>query len=161
MSDAKIIQRPLSDRPHAKNCGGKNQTQQNQKNQCDINQIMKKYASTGLLTHLNESPPQYGDYSKTVNFQEALQIVEESELMFAGLPSDLRRRFENDPQKFLHFCEDKKNHDEMVELGILPKPLSPSGAQVAAPGAPAPGAPPGPPPAEPGTPAPKTDKKSD
>ena len=45
------------------------------KSQCDINKIIKKFEKTGLVTHLNHSQGQYGDFSKISNFQENLNMV--------------------------------------------------------------------------------------
>ena len=41
------------------------------------------------------------------------------------LPADLRARFENDAAIFLDWTSQEENRDEMVELGMLPKPEVP------------------------------------
>ena len=38
--------------------------------------------------------------------------------MFEELPATIRKKFENDPAKFLDFVNDERNADEMVELGL-------------------------------------------
>lgn len=45
--------------------------------------------------------------------------------MFDTLPSKLRLRFGNDPAEFLSFVEDPANDQEMIDLGLKPKPPLP------------------------------------
>lgn len=39
--------------------------------------------------------------------------------MFEDLPSQIRSRFENRPDKFLDFVNDENNQQEMVKMGLL------------------------------------------
>lgn len=97
-------------------------TKQSFKDECDINNIMKRYQATGVITHINNRTPEYGDFSDPVDFQQALNTVIESQTMFADLPAELRDRFGNDPQKLLEFLADESNRDEAVKLGIIKAP---------------------------------------
>lgn len=102
-------------------------TQQSFKEECDINNIMRRYNSTGVITHLNARAPEWGDFSSPVDFQAGLNTVLEAQAMFSDLPSDLRERFGNDPLKLLEFVADERNRDEAVKLGIVkaPEPEAP------------------------------------
>ena len=51
-------------------------------------------------------------------FQEAMEIVELAKLQFAALDAHVRKRFDNDPAKFLEFAEDPKNGQELVKMGL-------------------------------------------
>lgn len=97
-------------------------TQQQFKDECDINNIMRRYTATGVLTHLNSRQPEYGDFSNPVDFQNALNTVLEGEAMFAELPAHLRDRFGNDPQQLLEFIADPKNVEEAIKLGLFKAP---------------------------------------
>lgn len=88
------------------------------KNECDINQIMAKYEKTGLVTHLAKHGGSYG-FAPAVDFRQALELVSKSETIFADLPSQVRKRFQNDPGEFLVFCENPDNRSEMALLGLL------------------------------------------
>jgi len=92
-------------------------TEQHHKKACDINEIMKRYKKHGV-THLNNAPQLYGDYSEVPEYQEALHIVMRAEEQFRNLPSELRNKFRNDPREFLSFCEDSNNLEEMYALGL-------------------------------------------
>ena len=45
------------------------------------------------------------------------QIIAEQEA-FNSLPSDIRKKFDNDPAEFLEFVSDEKNNDEMIQMGL-------------------------------------------
>lgn len=112
------------DRPDAKSVDfsgddGVSKTQQHFKKECDINSILKSFDRTGILSHVNNKTPLYGDYSEVPDYLTANMIVEESKRKFASLPAFIRERFDNDPAKLVQFVEDDSNYDEAVKLGII------------------------------------------
>jgi len=92
-------------------------TKQADKDSCDINQILAKYAKTGLVPG-NSKLPRYGDFSSAVSYQESLNLVMEAQELFSQMPAKARAFFENDPAKFLAFVEDPKNGPKLIELGL-------------------------------------------
>lgn len=118
--------------------------------ECDINNILKQYKRSGIISHINAKAAQgsYQDLPDQVDYQEALNTVIRAEASFETLPSSVRDRFGNDPAKFLEFLQDPKNQDEAIALGLAvdtrtaPAPAAPP-AEPSAPPAPVP-APPGP-----------------
>lgn len=98
--------------------GTKKRTQQQFKDECDINQIMAKYQKTGALTHVAANAPHYG-FADSIDFNAAMQTITRAEQMFADLPSSLRKRFGHDPAAYLDFVSDEANRPEMAELGLL------------------------------------------
>lgn len=117
-------------------------TKQSFKDECDINRIMARFQKTGVLEHLAQRPPQYLDCS-AFDFQVAMDIVAQSKALFAGLPSEVRDRFANDPGRFLAFMEDPANDSEAVKMGLRKPPvndLNPQAAPLPAASAPAPAA---------------------
>lgn len=93
-------------------------TQQQFKEQCDINNIIKQYAQTGELP-LSKKVGQFLDVSNVQDYQTALNTVYEAQHAFDALPSNIRSRFENDPNQLIAFIEDDANHEEALQLGLL------------------------------------------
>jgi phage internal scaffolding protein len=93
-------------------------TQQHFADECDINQIMKKYELTGLLpeTHLT---PRYGDTTLLPDFQSAQNLIAQANQDFASLPAHLRKRFNNDPAEFVQYLSEPGHEAELRELGVL------------------------------------------
>lgn len=113
-------------------CGDKSRTQQSFKEECDINRILAKFRKTGELSHLTDHEPQYGDFSSSVDYKEALDRVHAAQADFDGLSARVRARMQNNPANLLAFMDDPENEDEARELGLLPQlehpePPPPSG----------------------------------
>lgn len=103
---------------------GKSRTKQAFKSECDINNILKKYATTGVLPDMIKQNPQYGDFSNVEEYQTSMNIVIRANDQFNALSSELRDRFQNDPSKFLEFCDNPQNSEELVKLGLaIPKKI--------------------------------------
>jgi len=92
-------------------------TKQSFRDECNINKIMAKFQRTGLLNHYAKHAPQYMDIP-AIDYADALNIIAEAESMFEELPSTVRAKFENDPEKFLEFVQDPENLEEMREMGL-------------------------------------------
>lgn len=91
------------------------------RDECDINNIMKKFERTGLLDHVNEHEGNYGDFTDLpASYHEAQNQVIRAQEMFLSVPSKIRARFNNDPGEFLAYVEDPANVEGMRELGLLP-----------------------------------------
>lgn len=108
---------------------GPSRTKQSFKDECDINNILKKFQKTGLLSHVAQYQGHYEDLPSDIDFQESCNIVIQAQAAFSSLPSSLRSRFGNDPAEFLAFISDAKNEAEMIRLGLAkarPDPVEPS-----------------------------------
>lgn len=103
-------------------------TKQADKEACDINNILRRYEKTGILSDMILENPQYGDFSDVASFQEACQVVRVAEEQFGALSARVRERFGNDPANMLAFCADPANRAEMVDLGlaVAPSPATPT-----------------------------------
>ena len=98
---------------------GEGRTKQSEKDACDINRIMKTFARTGKLPdHLIKSGV-YSDVSQYGDFQEAQNIILRAQSQFDLLPSQLRKRFDNDPAVFLAAFNDPANEAYFREMGLL------------------------------------------
>lgn len=100
-------------------CDEKTRTHQNFRDECDINSIVKRYGITGQVPQ-GLKLPVYGDFTGVLDYQSALNAVMQAESVFNAVPADIRARFNNDPQKFVEFCSDNKNLDELRKLGLAP-----------------------------------------
>ncbi len=97
-------------------------TKQSELEACDINNIMARYATTGVLTHVATGEPLYGDFSEVEDYQASLNKVMSAEERFNSLPSDVRKKFDYDPQKMVEFILDEKNREECYNLGFFNRP---------------------------------------
>jgi len=93
-------------------------TQQSFRDDCDINNILRKFNVTGQLP-LNGVQPQYGDFSGVTDYQSALNAVMAAQDSFLALPAKVRSRFDNDPALFVEFASDEANKEEMKAMGLL------------------------------------------
>lgn len=109
----------------------KSRTQQNLHESTKIGSILKKYAQTGVITHLNNAEPQYGDFSNYKGFQENLNMVIEAQESFDSLPSEIRKYFQNNPQNLIDFISDESNRQKAEDLGLVPKKTSAETQQAA------------------------------
>lgn len=100
---------------------GETMTNQESKEECDINNILAKYNKTGVLPTLIKQNPIYGDFSEALDYQQSLEVISKAEMQFKALPAKARDKFQNDPVKFLEFVHDPKNAKEMEELGLATK----------------------------------------
>lgn len=93
-------------------------TQQHLKAETDINNILRQYDKTGLITHVNTAAAQYGDFTEVNEYRESLDKVIQAQNAFEMIPSHIRKRFGNDPGEFFEFVTDPSNFDALVEMGL-------------------------------------------
>jgi len=103
-------------------------TQQHFKNQCDINQILKKFEKTGMITHVRSNQGAYGDFATSKNFQENLNQVLNAQNAFDALPAAIRKRFSNNPLLLIEFVQNDENYNEALALGLVNKKPDPKPA---------------------------------
>lgn len=87
----------------------------------DINTIVHRFGLTGEIPQ-GIGMPMTGDFTSITTFQDAMNMIKQSEQEFYRLPAEVRARFNNDPGAVIAFMEDERNRDEAIKLGILPKP---------------------------------------
>lgn len=100
-------------------------TVQSEKDNCDINVIMNRYATCGtpLPYRTDGVQPVYADVSELGDYMENFQRCKQAEEMFNNLPSALRKELDNNPANLLHFIQDEKNKERCYEYGLLNKPI--------------------------------------
>lgn len=97
---------------------------QSQRDEADINTIVRNFGITGKLPE-NVRVPSYGDFESVDDYRSAIHAIRDAEKSFMAMPADVRARFDNDPQLFLEFCVDPSNLEEMRKLGLaVPKDVN-------------------------------------
>lgn len=79
-------------------------TKQAFKAECDINNIVRHYTSTGVLNHTHHKTPIYGDLPSHT-YQEAVNLVLSAENAFYDLPAKIRETYGHDPARWLEALE--------------------------------------------------------
>jgi phage internal scaffolding protein len=98
-------------------------TQQSGADETNINNILKKFDKTGLITHVSKIEATYGEMTG-LDLKTAQDTVTGAQTMFNALPVEIRNRFKNDPVELLTFMENPDNREEAIELGLIKKSWS-------------------------------------
>lgn len=101
-------------------CKDESLADQSQRDEADINTIVKRFGLTGQLPS-NLRMPQYGDFENALDFRESMEAVAKARESFMEMPADVRAKFHNDPQEFLEYCEERNDKGERVHLEELRK----------------------------------------
>lgn len=99
-------------------CADPSLAQQNFKDECDINHIVKQFGLTGELPGKPLSP-QYGDFTGVLDYHSAVNAVLAAQDDFMELPAQMRSRFDNDPAKLIDFLSNEGNREEAIKLGLV------------------------------------------
>lgn len=106
-------------------------TQQQFRDECDINEIVRRFGLTGEMPDDFRAPVS-GDFTDIPDFKTAMDAVTGAHTEFMRMPPELRARFLNDPQRLLEFVSNDANRAEAEALGILrPKQDEPPPIRVA------------------------------
>jgi len=99
-------------------------TEQANKNECDVNKIVKKYDKTGLISHISKISAVYGDVA-VLDYKKAQDVLCDAKSKFEALPSEIRKKFGNTPHRFYDFIQNGQNRDEAIKLGLIPNDITP------------------------------------
>lgn len=109
-------------RPHSRqlaNIPPESKTKTDQAASTDVNNIIRKYDRTGLITHLREAEGVYADVSEIGSYQDAVNVVQAAEESFLALPPGLRTRFDNDPAQFVDWASSASQDERNALYGEL------------------------------------------
>ncbi len=104
-------------------------TDQSQYKDTDINNIVRRYQTTGLLDSPGTVPfetLQYGDATLLPDYQTALDLVNSVQEEFSSLPSEVREKFGHDPMQLLDALQDPTKKEMLQDIGLLSKPVEPT-----------------------------------
>ena len=88
-------------------------TNQQFKNSCDINNILKRYRTTGVLEHVQKYEPQFGDISD-VNYKESLDIIAQANSMWETLPAERRKKFQTVENYLAFMVQDHEDYAQAI-----------------------------------------------
>ncbi len=100
---------------------GPTRTRQSEAAATNINTIVKQYDRTGMLPQVGREGL-FLDVSEMPDYRTSLDLITQADKMFMQLPADVRAKFNNEAAVFLDFTSGPENRDEMIEMGLLPKP---------------------------------------
>lgn len=109
-------------------CLDESLTDQSGKDDADINTLVKRFGVTGSIPILDRIPIA-ADFVAATDYHTAMNALIEADKTFMELPADMRAKFDHDPGKFVEFCTDDKNRDELIKMGLVEAPPEP-GAPV-------------------------------
>ncbi|AXH73927.1 MAG: internal scaffolding protein [Microviridae sp.] len=92
---------------------------QSERDECDINTIVKRFGLTGQLPS-GVRMPTYEDFTGVFDFQSAANAIALAHESFDTMPAEVRARFNNNPAAFVDFCSDERNRLEAEKLGLVP-----------------------------------------
>ena len=104
--------------------GAEQLTGQCHKELCDVTNIIRQYDRNGLITHVNQATAKYGDFTNVNEFQVSLNLVNDANAAFLAIPSQIRKKFENDAGKFFEFATNPENKEALIEMGLAEAPPS-------------------------------------
>lgn len=110
--------------------GGPVITKQDGKRDADINFILKNFEKTGTITHLAKTEPQFGDFTQATEYDQALNLVRQTEAAFATWPAEARELARNDPGLALEMLADEGGRAalERIAGGPIQTPDKPENA---------------------------------
>jgi len=99
---------------------GKSRTKPSFRDECDINKIVAKARSGHAVTHVRDAAPVFMDVSEVGDYKSALDMLRSTDRFFAGLPSGVRKAFDNDPAKFLDELDTTEGRAKLELAGLVP-----------------------------------------
>ncbi|QCQ84902.1 internal scaffolding protein [Blackfly microvirus SF02] len=95
-------------------------TKQSFKEECDINNIVRRFEATGIIDHINQAHAQgyYQDLPSGLDLQMGLDMIAQADRAFMSLPADIRAKFDNDAVAFVSYVHDPANQQQLIDWGL-------------------------------------------
>jgi hypothetical protein len=116
-------------------CTGPSMTRQEFADDCDINNLMKKYENQdiGAIMRKVGEPVYYDFQDYPPDMMSAMAVFKSAGEAFMTLPARVRREFDNDPAMFYDFASNPENISQMREWGLARPLETPPAATPAVP----------------------------
>lgn len=98
-------------------CLDESLAQQHQRDEADINVIVKRFGVTGHLPVV-ERLPLTEDFDEVFDYRSALDQLNAAKAAFMQLDGEMRYRFHNNPAEFVEFCSNPDNLPELRKMGL-------------------------------------------
>lgn len=109
--------RDLASEESGLKCEDPSLTQQQFKEEADINTIVDRFMKSGVLP-TPAVMPQFMDFEGQFDYQTAMNYVRQADENFMRMDAKVRARFNNSPQEFLEFFANPENTQEAIRLGL-------------------------------------------
>lgn len=90
-------------------------TKQSFKDETDINKMLERAQLAGTLSHIEKHGAFYGDFAD-FDFDEAQFALARATSIFAELPSEVRKEFDQNPGRFFEFVNNPENIDRLPDV---------------------------------------------
>ena len=110
--------RAAASRQGGLSCPEETRTKQEFLEEVNINTLIERFKLGAKLPVL-ERMPSYEDFSDVYDFKTAVDALAKSREAYDKMPAAVRKRFGDDPQRFLDWCEDDRNYEEAMGLGLI------------------------------------------
>ena len=107
-------------------------TDQQYKDDCDVNEIIRRYKKDGIVPHVKNINAQFADVSDIPSLMEGIERIDAAKEEWLKVPASIRKKHGNSVVNFYNWLADPANQDEAVKLGLKKKP-KPAEEPVAAP----------------------------
>lgn len=98
----------------------RDRTQQQFRDEADINVLVRRFGVTGHLP-VRQGVPEYGDFSAVVDYHSAMNAIRNADAEFMSLPAHIRQMFGNDPGELVNAVLDPDRYDDLVDAGLAVK----------------------------------------
>lgn len=95
-------------------------TDQHGANAADINKIVERFNTSGVLPLGNTMPPRF-EYAPDQTFAEAARIVAQAKSTFEEFPDYVKKKFNNNPTAFIEALYDPDQAKALQDVGLIPK----------------------------------------
>uniref|UniRef100_UPI00404854FC hypothetical protein n=1 Tax=Flavobacterium sp. TaxID=239 RepID=UPI00404854FC len=97
---------------------GPSLTQQHFKEETLINNIIKKHDKNGIIESVARGNARYGDFSLVQDYKTSLDTIRDANDNFMEIPSEIRKKFNNNAGEFFNFVQDPNNQSELIKMGL-------------------------------------------
>lgn len=99
---------------------GDSLTIQDQADDTNINVIMRRAGVLGRMPDPNTVRlPHFDDFTEIPDYSTALMRVLQANQSFQQFPAEFRTKFDNDPERFIDYCLDPANTEDLYKRGML------------------------------------------
>lgn len=98
--------------------GDRSRTKQSFAEECNINLIVKRHHSEGVVTHFNKNAPRFGDFTTGGDLKTSMDQVFQAKEDFATLPSAVRAAAENRPEVLLNMLDNPTGQEALQRAGL-------------------------------------------
>lgn len=107
------------DRDHESNASAyvetmETKTQQHQKQEADINEIVRRFGVTGKLPAA-PLPPSLEEFGETFDFMSAMNQLNAAKQAFMALPAEIRNAYNNNPHQYVAHVDSMLNEPDQAQ----------------------------------------------